>query len=78
MLLSSYVYSSINSNLLSSVIDPLEDLSEASFADPLLLCEHDLRVDFLHKIEIVRKVFFSAQYKSNSTSVNFLQNILNN
>ena len=63
MLLLSYVYSSINSNLLSPVIDPFEDLSEASLADPLLLCEHDLRVDFLHKIEIVRKVFFQYNIK---------------
>ena len=35
-------------NLLSSVIDPLEDFAKAALANPLLLREDNLRVHFLH------------------------------
>ena len=36
-------------HLLSSVIDPLEDLTKAALANALLLREHNLRIHFLHK-----------------------------
>ena len=37
----------INSDLLRPIVDPLEDLPEGAFPDPLLLGEHHLGVDFL-------------------------------
>ena len=47
-------------NLLSSVIDPLEDFAKAALANPLLLREDNLRVHFLHKrreYEYMFKIF---------------------
>ena len=40
-------------HLLSSVIDPLEDLTKAALANALLLREHNLRIHFLHKVILV-------------------------
>ena len=47
-------------NLLSSVIDPLEDFAKAALANPLLLREDNLRVHFLHtrrEYEYMFKIF---------------------